>query len=211
MTKDVNSKKSFQQFFAMLLIVGIILIVGVGLYFWQRHNNQTINTQLTNLTQQVESLNKQVSIFVTPKKVVSSGNHPTTSAYYIGDTQTENGLTIKLDSTYKITQAQSAMPIPPNDILFGVKITVTNDNKYPISEQIGTGLSAYSLLYTQIGTNTSTGQYVFADTGNESAGCIGNAINVIQPQQTINSCLQFGIPKNVLADTFFYKQLQWYL
>jgi len=208
--KTINKRQFRPSFLVFVFLLLLAAILG-GIY-WQHHIISEDNKKLGNLSEQIKSLAKQVNVLVTPKPITFSGSKSSsTPSYSVGDTQTDGNITIKLDKTYTLTQSQVPMPIPTNDILFGVELTVTNNGNTPANEEIGNGLTELSTVYTQIGTNTSTGNYVLPDTGNESAGCIGNSVDIINPGQTINTCLQFAVPSNVLVDTYFYDNLKWYL
>ena len=150
---------------------------------------------------------------VVAKTVVKPAPKPA-KPYYVGDTQTDGPLVIKLDKTYTLTQTQVAMPIngPAGDILFGVQVTVTNNGNTPANEQVGYGFTVLSSVYTQLGSDTSTGKYILPDEDVEAdASCFGGGVALIPPQETITSCVEFLVPSSVLVDTYFYDNLKWYL
>jgi hypothetical protein len=125
-----------------------------------------------------------------------------TPSYYVGSTQKDGNISITLDDTGGGTSMEQ---IPANDTIFSVDITVTNNGSTPFdSKDAFVGLSS---VYTQIGTDTSTGLYNPA----YATPCFGGGDVTIPAGQTVKGCVQFMVPKNALVDTYFYDKLKWYL
>lgn len=148
----------------------------------------------------------EVGIHKNPKTVAptSSTKQQTKSSasYFVGDTQTDGNINITLDSTGTATTMEQ---IPANETIFSVDITVVNKGTTTFeSKDAFVGLSS---VYTQIGTDTSTGKYNPA----YSTPCFGGGDVSIAPGQSSKGCIQFMVPKNALVDTYFYDKLKWYL
>lgn len=210
----LNWKLITKRYVSKALIPGSILLIvaAIGCLYWQVRITTNKNNQISSIKKQIDLLNVKVNSLVTPKSNSASNNKSSTPpSYSLGDTQTEGNLTIRLSKTYSLTQSQLAWPLPPNTMLFGINLSVTNNSNAPINEVTGNGLTKYSTIYTQIGNDASTGKYYLPETSNVSAGCIGNNLTIINPEQTINTCLQFAIPSNVTVSAYFYDQLKWNL
>jgi hypothetical protein len=179
---------------AVLIVVNSVVSVGV---LWEHYHHKYVPRVAVTKT--------------TPKAQPTTTKSVAVPTYKVGDTQTDGSLSVTLTKTYSLTQQQVPMPIASGDLLFGVNLTVTNNGPTPAIEQIGTGFTELSSVYTQVGSDTSTGKYVLPDTGNESAACFGNSTTVIAPGQTVSSCVQFLVPTNALADTYYFNDLKWYL
>jgi hypothetical protein len=162
----------------------ILLAVSVDLWYMKHQ-----------LAPKVEPLKLTIQA---PKSKTSS----TSTNYYIGDTQSDGDLSIKLVST---SGATTMGQLPANKTIFSVQITVQNNGTTPFtSNDAFVGLSS---VYTQVGTNVSTGQYAKAF----STPCFGGGNVIIPPGQSVGGCVQFVVPKNALVDTYFYGKLKWYL
>ena len=144
------------------------------------------------------SVAKAVSVSQTIKKAKS----PPAPSYYVGDTQKEGSLTIKLDST---SGATTMAELPANSRVFSVNITVTNND--PIAYVSPDAFVNDSSVYTQVGSKTSTGQYIKAYT----TPCFGGGNAVVPANQSLSGCVQFIVPTNASVDTYLYNNLKWYL
>ena len=137
------------------------------------------------------------------KAVVVPAPAPVPPSYHVGDTQTDGSLTITLDST---TNALPSMAeLPAGQQLFEVNITITNTGSTPFTTP--DAFTSESSVYTQKGTDTSTGAYY----PGYDAACFGGGPFLIAPGQTVSGCVEFMVPTNASVDTYFYNSLKWYL
>jgi hypothetical protein len=169
----------------------ILIAVGVGAYLLGYHNHKHPSPAVTSIHKSSATTVK------TPAKQT-----PATPSYYVGDSQTDGNLVITLDSTGGGTTMGE---LPANDTIFSVNITVKNTGSTPY-----TSADAFvdkSSVYTQVGKDTSTGQYNPAMT----TPCFGGGNVFIPPSQDVTGCVQFIVPKDALVDTYFYDNLKWYL
>ena len=169
----------------MIVFIAIILLA-VSVDFWYIKHQAVPKVEPLKLTVQTPK----------PKTATASTNH------YIGDTQTDGNLSIKLVST---SGATTMAQLPADKTVFSVLITVLNNGTTSFtSNDAFVGLSS---VYTQVGTNVSTGQYSPA----YSTPCFGGGNVIILPGQSVSGCVQFVVSKNALVDTYFYDKLKWYL
>jgi len=179
-----------------LWIIGLLVLVifGAGGYLVYRHFHHNPPVKFAN--------SAVAATKTTSAKTTNSTKPATTPSYYVGDTQKEGSLTIKLDSTSGGTSMEQ---LPANSKVFSVNITVTNND--PITYVSPDAFVNGSSVYTQVGTDTSTGQYIKAYT----TPCFGGGDATIPANQSLSGCVQFVVPSNALVDTYFYNSLKWYL
>jgi hypothetical protein len=123
-------------------------------------------------------------------------------SYYVGDTQKEGSILIKLDSTGGgTTMAQ----LPASSRVFSVNITITNND--PIAYVSPDAFVDESSVYTQVGSNTSTGRYVKA----YSTPCFGGGNAIVPANGSLSGCVEFIVPSSASVDTYLYNNLKWYL
>jgi len=176
----------------IILYFILLVAIGAGAYVLGYNHHKKSNSVAITVQKPSHSANKNL---------ISKTTKPTPS-YYIGDSQTDGNIVMTLDGT---SGAATMAQLPSGYTMFNVNITVKNIGSTPFMSQ-----SAFvnkSSIYTQVGSNTSTGQYITATT----TPCFGGGKVIIAPNQTINGCIQFAVPKNALVDTFFYDNLKWYL
>jgi hypothetical protein len=185
---DIAMKKS------SFIILVVLVIAGAGGYLGYRHFHHNPPVKSVNTA--------QAATKTTSTQTTNNTKATSTPSYYVGDTQKEGSLTIKLDSTGSGTSMEQ---LPANSTVFSVNITVTNND--PITYVSPDAFVNESSVYTQVGTDTSTGQYIKAYT----TPCFGGGDATIAPNQSLSGCVQFIVPSNALVDTYFYNNLKWYL
>ncbi len=170
----------------------LLIAVGVGAYLLGYNHHKHSTTVVSTVQKTSKPTSK------TPAKKTAT---PTPS-YYVGDSQTYGSLLITLDSTGGGTTMGE---LPASDTIFSVNITVKNNGSTPFKSP--DAFVSKSSVYTQVGSDTSTGQYSQAET----TPCFGGGNVLIPPGQSVNGCVQFTVPKDALVDTYFYDNLKWYL
>jgi hypothetical protein len=95
--------------------------------------------------------------------------------------------------------------LPADSKIFSVNITIVNND--PIAYVSPDAFVNESSVYTQVGSNTSTGKYIKAYT----TPCFGGGDAVVPANGSLSGCVQFVVPSNALVDTYFYNNLKWYL
>jgi hypothetical protein len=165
----------------------IVVVVAVAAYFGYKHFHHNPPAKAVSTTQ------------TTTKAKSTATPMP---SYYVGDTQKEGSLAIKLDST---SGGTSMAELPANTRVFSVNITVTNND--PITYVSPDAFVNESSVYTQVGSDTSTGQYIKAYT----TPCFGGGDATVPANQSLSGCVQFIVPTNASVDTYLYNNLKWYL
>ncbi|HUC95672.1 MAG TPA: DUF4352 domain-containing protein [Candidatus Saccharimonadia bacterium] len=190
------------------IVIVVILILGFSGWFVYKHVEHTKSSP---------SLSTKTVTKVPATKAVTSASNATSSSsstnstkqqtksspsYYVGNTQTDGSISITLDDTGTGTTMEQ---IPSDETIFSVDITVVNNGTTIFdSNDAFVGLSS---VYTQVGTDTSTGKYNPA----YSTPCFGGGDVSISPGQSVKGCVQFMVPNNASVDTYFYDNLKWYL
>lgn len=183
------------------IILTVALISLVLTIFYVNESNNQLKQKINGLNNNIKSLESRLPKTSTNQST-SVPKSKTTPSYHVGDSQKYGDLNITLNSTGGGTTMGF---LPANDTIFSVNITVENLGSYPYISQ-----SAFvndSFVYTQIGTDTSTGKYSLA----YNTPCFGGGNVIIPPGQSLKGCVQFEVPKNSLVDTYFFKDLKWYL
>ena len=171
----------------------VLALLATGSYLYYTHHNKPTAIK--------------VSLKSTITKTVTKST-ATTSSYYVGDSQIDGGLNIKFDSSSVAAPSMGTMPA--NTENFEVELTITNNGTQMFVTPDAFG--SVSKIYTQIGSDTSTGKYVPSEnTQGDSNACFGGGEVDLAPGQTISGCVLFLIPTNVSVDTYFYNNLKWYL
>jgi len=194
-----RSGKTKTLFITSIFII-FILALAITVY-WVHGSDDKISSQISSLSENVKSL--QLRLPSSSNKPPTSAPKSTTiTAYHVGETQNYGNLSITLDDTGGGTTMGE---LPSNETIFSVDITVKNNGTVPYISP-----SAFvndSSVYTQVGSDTSTGQYSLA----YSTPCFGGGNVIIPPAQSMKGCVQFDVPKNALVDTYFFDNLKWYL
>ena len=187
--------KRFPVLFLVVIVILTAVLAAGGSYLYYSHHKKSVSYNSSSTT-------------VTSKTAAKTPIQSETPSYYVGDTQTEGNLSIKLDSTS--LGAPSMGTMPANTENFVVNVTITNNGTQTFVTPDAFG--SVSSVYTQIGTDTTTGKHVPSENSQgDSNACFGGGEIDIAAGQTVNGCILFLIPTNVSVDTYFYNNLKWYL